>query len=122
MRTHSSRGFARDRGPRAEAYGRSGRAAREWGDRRPGDDASGGPAVDLSDLVLFLARQLAEHPDEVEVSVQDGPQTLYELRVAGEDQGRIIGREGRTIQALRVLVGAAARRHGGRATVELREG
>jgi hypothetical protein len=78
--------------------------------------------VDLSDLVLFLARQLAEHPDEVEVSVQDGPQTLYELRVAGEDQGRIIGREGRTIQALRVLVGAAARRHGGRATVELREG
>lgn len=78
-------------------------------------------APDLSELVRYLASQLTDYPDAVEVSVQEGPQTLYELRVASEDQGRVIGREGRTIQALRVLVGAAARRHGGRATVELFE-
>ena len=80
-----------------------------------------GAAGDLSDLVRYLVTRLTDRPDEVQVSVQEGAQTLYELRVASEDQGRVIGREGRTIQALRVLVGAAARRQGGRATVELLE-
>ena len=75
----------------------------------------------MSELVRYLASQLTDYPDAVRVTVQEGAQTLYELRVAAEDQGRVIGREGRTIQALRVLVGAAAKRNGGRATVELLE-
>jgi predicted RNA-binding protein YlqC (UPF0109 family) len=76
---------------------------------------------DLSELVRYLATQLTDDPDAVQVSVRDGAQVVYELRVAPEDQGRIIGREGRTIQALRTLVGAAARKSGGRATLELVE-
>lgn len=76
---------------------------------------------DLSELVQFLATQLAENPDAVEVRVREGSPVIYELRVAPEDQGRIIGKEGRTIQALRVLVSAAARKHDERATLELAE-
>jgi predicted RNA-binding protein YlqC (UPF0109 family) len=76
---------------------------------------------DLSELVRYLAMQLVDNPDAVEVTRRDGEQAIYELRVGPDDQGRIIGREGRTIQALRVLVGAAARKTGERATLELVE-
>lgn len=76
---------------------------------------------DLSELVRFLATQLVENPDTVEVEVRDGTPVIYELHVAPDDHGRIIGREGRTIQALRVLVSAAARKSGERATLELVE-
>ncbi len=121
MRSHSSHshthGHRRGRGLRRERD--VPRGSRE---EAPVEDGSAVATVDLQDLVQFLATRLADRPDEVRVTVQEGPQTLYELRVASEDQGRIIGREGRTIQALRVLVGAAARRRGGRATVELLEG
>ena len=77
--------------------------------------------ADLTPLVLDLARKLVDRPEAVEVVVRDGDTVLYELRVAPEDQGRIIGREGRTIRSLRTLVGAAARKHGFRATLEVLE-
>jgi predicted RNA-binding protein YlqC (UPF0109 family) len=76
---------------------------------------------DLSELVRYLATQLVENPDTVEVNVRGEEPVVYELHVDPEDQGRIIGREGRTIQALRILVGAAARKTGDRATLELAE-
>ena len=76
---------------------------------------------DLSEFVRYLACQLVDHPDAVQVEMRDGTTVMYELRVDPEDQGRMIGREGRTIQAVRALVSAAARKQGGEATVELAE-
>lgn len=77
--------------------------------------------ADLRNLIVFLARQLADEPDVVEVECREGPTDLYLLSVATEDQGRMIGREGRTIQAMRTLIAAAARKSGRNATLELSE-
>jgi hypothetical protein len=77
--------------------------------------------TDLTDLVRHLVGGLVQHPEALEVRVLDGDPVLYEIHVAQEDQGRIIGREGRTIRALRMVVGAAARKAGGSATVEVAE-
>ena len=74
---------------------------------------------DLTELVTDLVRRLVQHPEAVEVRVLEGSPVLYEVRVAPEDQGRIIGREGRAIRSLRLLVAAAARKAGVRATLEI---
>src|SRR5262249_46124675 len=76
---------------------------------------------DLSPLILDLAKKLVDRPDDVRVQVRDGDIVLYELSVAPEDQGRIIGREGRTIRSLRSVVQTAARKQGFRATLEVLE-
>jgi predicted RNA-binding protein YlqC (UPF0109 family) len=76
---------------------------------------------DLAPFVLDLAKKLVDRPEAVEVHVRDGDTVLYELQVAPEDQGRIIGREGRTIRSLRALVSTAARKQGFRATLEVLE-
>ena len=73
----------------------------------------------LHELVRFLILGLVDHPDAVEIHVRDGAQLLFEVRVAPEDQGRVIGREGRTIRSLRTLVQTAARKEGTRASLEL---
>jgi len=78
-------------------------------------------STDLTDLVRHLVGGLVKHPEAFELRVLDGDPVLYEIRVDPDDQGRIIGREGRTIRALRLVVGAAARKAGGSATVEVAE-
>ena len=76
---------------------------------------------DLSPLILDLAKKLVDRPDDVRVQMREGDIVLYELSVAPEDQGRIIGREGRTIRSLRTVVQTAARKQGFRATLEVLE-
>jgi len=74
----------------------------------------------VNELLLYLARQLVSHPDEVSVTeVETDEGVTLELRVADGDVGRVIGRGGRTARALRTVVRAAAVREGRRANVEI---
>jgi predicted RNA-binding protein YlqC (UPF0109 family) len=76
----------------------------------------------LRDLVLFLARSLVEHPDEVEVQEIEEPDALvFELKVAESDLGRVIGRQGRTAKALRTVLSAASAKMRRRAILEIIE-
>lgn len=71
-------------------------------------------------LVELVARSLVERPEAVEVRIVDGPQeTVIEVQVAAEDIGKVIGRGGRVIKAIRTLARAAATRSGKRVNVEV---
>jgi len=71
-------------------------------------------------LVEFIARELVDHPEAVEVrEVEDERGLRLELRVAPEDMGQVIGRQGRIARALRTVVKAASLRTGRRVTVEI---
>lgn len=66
-------------------------------------------------MVEQIARYLVEKPDAVDVREVDGERAIVvELRVDEEDRGRVIGREGRVVNALRGLLKAAAARRGDR--------
>lgn len=71
-------------------------------------------------LVLYIVRGLVDAPDRVEVLQSgSGDQLLFELKVAPDDVGKVIGRDGRTVNALRVLLSAAAQQQGVKASLEL---
>ena len=81
-----------------------------------------GKAPALRELVLFLARALVEHPDQVAVDEIDEPDaTVFELKVAESDLGRVIGRQGRTAKALRTVLSAASAKLKRRAILEILE-
>ena len=73
----------------------------------------------MRDLVEYVARALADAPDEVQVQERVGATTAITLRVAPEDLGRVIGRQGKTVKALRTLVSAKARVEGRRVMLEV---
>jgi uncharacterized protein len=74
----------------------------------------------LENLLLVLARSLVEEPDKVEVSgTETDSRVDLELRVAQEDMGKVIGRGGRTIRAIRTVVKAASVKLGKRVNVEV---
>lgn len=59
----------------------------------------------IKDLVTFVVQQLVSNPQEVIItSVSKNDVDLFEIKVAPEDRGRVIGKEGHTIKALRILV------------------
>lgn len=76
--------------------------------------------VDTEELVRYLVRSLVEHPDDVSVT-RSGTETsaTYQITVHPDDTGKIIGRGGRVIKAIRVLVRAVASTDGGDATVDV---
>ncbi|PKN36338.1 MAG: RNA-binding protein [Deltaproteobacteria bacterium HGW-Deltaproteobacteria-20] len=74
----------------------------------------------LRTLIETIARSLVEYPDEVEVAEIDGDHnTIIELRVAREDLGKVIGRDGRTAQSMRTLLTAASSKVGRRAHLDI---
>lgn len=76
----------------------------------------------MKELVEYLAKTLVDEPDEVQVTeVVTGADVLIELRVAQTDMGRIIGRNGKVISAMRALVQVCAAREAKRAALELVE-
>lgn len=74
----------------------------------------------MKEIVEVIAKSLVDYPESVEVSEkQDGDQLLLELRVAEDDMGKVIGRQGRIAKALRTVVKAAATRENKKVTVEI---
>lgn len=76
--------------------------------------------MDVEQLLTYLARALVDQPDQVSLraSEVDGAR-LYELKVAPEDVGKVIGRDGRTVNALRTLLNAAAQKSGQKVRLEI---
>jgi uncharacterized protein len=70
----------------------------------------------------YVLRQLIEFPDELVILKDDAPKkTVYRVQVRQSDIGKVVGKHGSTIAAIRNLVAAAAAKHGNRATVEIME-
>jgi predicted RNA-binding protein YlqC (UPF0109 family) len=65
----------------------------------------------VRELVEYIAKSLVEHPEQVRVTQVEGTRAVVlELHVAPEDRGRVIGKQGRIVGAVRVLLGIAAAR------------
>lgn len=74
----------------------------------------------LENLLAFLARSLVDEPDRVEVSGSESDSRVdLELQVAPDDIGKVIGRQGRTIRAIRTVMKAASVKTGKRVNVEV---
>ena len=96
---------------------------REGGFRRPFGGPPG-PSVDYKGLVEFVARAVADKPDQVEINTVDrGRGTIaIKVKMADQDMGRLIGKSGRNIEALRTLVRVASLRERKRVFVDLATG
>ena len=76
----------------------------------------------MKELVEYIVKSLVDQPDEVHVTeTQSGDTTILELSVAAPDMGRVIGKGGRIINAIRKLLQVAAAKQGKRASLELIE-
>lgn len=76
----------------------------------------------LKDFVEFMAKSIVDNPEEVKVMEVAGEKTtVIELRVASEDLGKVIGKQGRTAKAIRSILGAAAAKTKKRAVLEILE-
>jgi predicted RNA-binding protein YlqC (UPF0109 family) len=74
----------------------------------------------MKELIEYIARGLASQPDDVKVTEElEDDRVVFKLEVAAEDKGKIIGRQGRVAQAMRVLLRVAAVKNGTRAVLEI---
>jgi uncharacterized protein len=77
-------------------------------------------AVPLAELIRSIAVELVDHPDEVDVvEVPGHNNTVIELRVARDDVGKVIGKEGRTAQSMRTILTAASAKSGRRVHLDI---
>jgi len=76
----------------------------------------------LKELIEFMAKALVDDPDSVKVHEIEGEQTsVLELRVAKEDLGKVIGKQGRTARAMRTILSAASTKLRKRSVLEIIE-
>ncbi len=74
----------------------------------------------MKELLTYIAQSLVDHPERVEVTQRQGDgETLLELRVASEDMGKVIGRQGRIAKWIRVLMRSVGQRQGTRVSVDI---
>lgn len=76
----------------------------------------------MRDLIEYIAKSLVDKPEDVSVHATEGEKTtIIELRVAQEDLGKVIGKQGRTARAMRILLNAAGTKMGKRCVLEILE-
>lgn len=76
----------------------------------------------MKELVEMIAKSLVDNPEKVQVSQLEGEQTtILELKVAQEDLGKVIGKQGRTARAIRIILGAAGMKMKRRFNLEIIE-
>ena len=74
----------------------------------------------MKELLTYIVCSLVDKPDEVSVEEREGSgETVFEVRVADGDMGKVIGRQGRVVKEIRVLMKAVAQRKGKKVSVEV---
>ena len=73
----------------------------------------------MKELLLYMAKNLVDHPEDVTVTELEGETTVLELRVAPGDMGKVIGRQGRIAREIRAILKSVAMRTGQRVTMEI---
>ena len=74
----------------------------------------------MKELLTYIVQNLVDNPDEVSVTEREaGGETVFEVRVADGDMGKVIGRQGRIIKEVRVLMKAVAQRKGKKVSVDV---
>ncbi len=78
--------------------------------------------MQMKELITYIAQALVDNPDDVVVTEVEGAQTsVIELRVAKEDLGKVIGKQGRTARAMRTILSAASTKLRKRSVLEIIE-
>jgi len=78
--------------------------------------------MEMKELITYIAKALVDKPEAVEVKIVEGEQTsVIELKVAKEDLGKVIGKQGRTARAMRTILSAASTKIRKRAVLEIIE-
>ena len=78
--------------------------------------------MEMKDLIAYIAKALVDKPEEVAVTEIEGEQTsVIELKVAKEDLGKVIGKQGRTARAMRTILSAASTKIKKRSVLEIIE-
>ena len=76
----------------------------------------------MKELLTYIIQNLVDHPDEVSVTEREtASETVFEVRVANGDMGKVIGRQGRIIKEVRILMKAVAQRKGKKVSVEVHD-
>ena len=73
----------------------------------------------MKELLRYMAKNLVDNPDAVTVTEIEGENTVLELRVAPEDMGKVIGRQGRIAKEIRTIIKSVAQRDGQKVSVEI---
>ncbi len=73
----------------------------------------------MKELLLYMAKNLVDDPNAVTVTEIPGETTVLELRVAPEDMGKVIGRQGRIAKEIRTIIKSVAQRDGQKVSVEI---
>ena len=78
--------------------------------------------MEMKELITYIAKALVDNPEEVVVTEIEGEQTsVIELKVAKEDLGKVIGKQGRTARAMRTILSAASTKINKRSVLEIIE-
>ena len=74
----------------------------------------------MKELLTYIVQSLVDNPNEVSVTErQNGSETVFEVRVADGDMGKVIGRQGRIVKQIRILMRAVAQKQGKKISVDI---